>query len=188
MDLLLTMAQLVIFLLGSVGLVVLSWHALADPKRHGFPRFFAFEIILGLVVLNAGAWLKNPLSIPQLLSWGLLLASAILVISAVMTLRKFGKPDATVQDPNRLGFEKTTQLVSQGPYRFIRHPMYASLLLFAWGVFLKQVSVLTVCLVSVAMAMLYLTALLEERENLANFGQSYQEYKQRTKMFIPYIF
>jgi protein-S-isoprenylcysteine O-methyltransferase Ste14 len=182
------MAQLVIFLGGSVGLVVLSWHSLANPDRHGFPRFFAFEAILGLVVLNTGAWFDKPLSPLQLVSWILLLVSAILIISGVMALRKFGKPYATLQDPNRLTFEKTTQLVIHGPYQYIRHPMYASLLLLAWGVIFKQVSVLTVCLVSVATVMLYLTALLEERENMAYFGQSYQKYMETTKMFIPYIF
>lgn len=169
-------------------MVIISKQALADPRHHGFPRFFAFEAILGLVVLNAGAWLKKPLSLAQLVSWVLLLASAILVISGVMTLRKFGKPDATVQDPNRMAFEKTTQVVSRGPYRFIRHPMYTSLLLLAWGVFLKQISVLTFCLVGIATAMLYLTAILEEKENQVIFGESYNAYMMKTKRFIPFLF
>jgi protein-S-isoprenylcysteine O-methyltransferase Ste14 len=182
------MAQLVIFLLGSVGLVIISRQALVDPRQHGFPRFFAFEAILGLVVLNAGAWLKRPLSLAQLVSWVLLLASAILVISGVMALRKFGKPDASVQDPNRMAFEKTTQLVCRGPYRFIRHPMYASLLLLAWGVFLKDIAIVTLCLVCIATAMLYLTAILEEKENQEIFGESYNAYMIKTKRFIPYLF
>jgi protein-S-isoprenylcysteine O-methyltransferase Ste14 len=183
-----TLVHLVIFLVGSTGLVYLSRHALADPHQHGFPRFFAFEAILGLVVLNVGEWLVNPLSFVQLISWVLLIISAVLVISAVMALRQFGKADTTMDDPNRLAFEKTTQLVNQGPYRYIRHPMYASLLFLAWGVFLKDITILTFCLVGITTAMLYLTAVLEEVENRAYFGDRYKKYMRQTKRFIPFLF
>jgi protein-S-isoprenylcysteine O-methyltransferase Ste14 len=140
-----------------------------------------------LVVLNVQFWLVRPFSILQLISWILLVASAVVIISAVTTLRRLGKPDPTIPDPSRLSIEKTTQLVTSGPYRFIRHPMYASVLLLAWGVFLKQVTILTICLVAIVTAMLYLTALLEERENQVHFGESYSQYMQQTKRFIPLL-
>jgi len=35
---------------------------------------------------------------------------------------------------------------------------------------------------------LYITARLEELENIAYFGQDYIEYKKRSSMFIPYVF
>jgi protein-S-isoprenylcysteine O-methyltransferase Ste14 len=140
-----------------------------------------------LVVLNVPFWLVRPLSILQLISWILLVSSAVVIISAVTTLRRFGKPDPTIPDPSRLAIEKTTELVTIGPYRYIRHPMYASVLVLAWGVFLKQVTILTICLVAIATAMLYLTALLEERETLDHFGESYRQYMQQTKRFIPYL-
>ena len=45
--------------------------------------------------------------------------------------------------PENLAFENTVKLVEVGLYRFIRHPMYASLLLLAWGAFLKHPLFLT---------------------------------------------
>jgi protein-S-isoprenylcysteine O-methyltransferase Ste14 len=84
--------------------------------------------------------------------------------------------------------EKTTRLVTIGPYRFIRHPMYASLLYLAWGIFLKHITLLSVVLVIFASLLLVATAILEEKENLPYFGGAYAAYMQYTKRFIPFIF
>lgn len=182
------MIELIIFLAGSVGIFALSRHAFGQPSSHGFPRFFAFEALLGLAVLNARWWFVQPFSLPQILSWALLLDSLALVIHAVLTLRRYGAPSNTLQDPNRISFEKTTRLVIQGPYQFIRHPMYASLLLLAWGVFLKQINLLSGVLALLVSLALFLTAAYEERENLRVFGEEYAAYAQKTKRFIPFVF
>ena len=182
------MLRAIIFLVGSAGLVVLSWRAAGGAYSHGFPRFFAFEAILALVVLNAPFWLVQPFSLKQIVSWALLLASAFLALHAIWALRHFGKPDPSLRDSGRLAFEKTTRLVTQGPYHFIRHPLYASLLLLAWGVFLKQVNLTTALLAIMASLTLYLTAAYEERENLRTFGDEYTVYMHRTKRFIPFVF
>lgn len=182
------MLQFIIFLFSSLGILSLSRHALRNPRLHGFPRFFAFEAILGLVVLNAGKWFAQPFSLPQLVSWALLLVSAFLVVHALKALRQFGMPDKSIQDASRLAFEKTTRLVTEGPYRFIRHPMYDSLLCLAWGVMLKHVTGWSVLLAGVATVALYVTARLEEQENLRIFGQEYANYMISTRRFIPFLF
>ena len=182
------MSQFVVFLLGSVGIFILSRHALAEKTSHGFPRFFAFEAVLGLVVLNAPYWFNQPFSILHLVSWVFLLVAAFLVIQAVLVLRAHGAQDKSIQDDSQLTFEKTTHLVTEGPYRFIRHPMYASLLYLAWGVFLKQVTLVTIMLLVLACLTLFLTAVYEERENLVKFGDDYASYMLLTRRFIPYIF
>lgn len=182
------MLQLIVFLLGSFGFLILSFRSISHPVSHGFPRFFAFEAILGLVVLNAPVWFVHPFSPAQILSWALLLGAVLLAIHAIWALRKYGKPDQSVQDSRRLSFEKTTRLVTEGPYKYIRHPMYASLLLFAWGVFLKQISLSSALLLVLISLALYITAFFEERENLSLFGDVYNQYMRLTKRFIPFVF
>jgi protein-S-isoprenylcysteine O-methyltransferase Ste14 len=182
------MLLFIVFFLGSVGIFIISRHALAEKTSHGFPRFFAFEAILGLVVLNAPHWFSQPFSLIQIVSWVFLLGAAFLVIYAVLVLRAHGAQDKSIQDDRQLPFEKTTHLVTKGPYRFIRHPMYASLLYLAWGVFLKQVTLITILLLVLICLTLFLTAVYEERENLAKFGDEYTSYMLRTKRFFPYIF
>jgi len=86
------------------------------------------------------------------------------------------------------GFEQTTVLVAEGAFRYVRHPMYGSLLLLAFGALLKSISWLGAGLAVLTTLCLVLTALAEEQENLARFGPSYAAYRARTRMFIPWLF
>ena len=83
--------------------------------------------------------------------------------------------------------ENTTVLIKRGSYKCIRHPLYSSLLLFGWGVFFKNPSLLSALLVVVASAFLVATARVEEMENVRKFGDDYVSYMKETKMFIPFI-
>ncbi len=73
-------------------------------------------------------------------------------------------------------------------YRWIRHPLYASLLCLGWGVCLKRPTALTAFLAVAATLFLFLTAKAEERENVDKFGTDYVVYMKETKRFIPYVF
>jgi protein-S-isoprenylcysteine O-methyltransferase Ste14 len=79
--------------------------------------------------------------------------------------------------------EATTRLVTQGVYHAIRHPLYASLLYLAWGIFFKSPSLLDGLVCAVAMAFLYATARADENECLVKFGPAYAQYMSTTKMF-----
>jgi protein-S-isoprenylcysteine O-methyltransferase Ste14 len=177
-----------VFVIGSGPIIWVSRGSLRSRDAHGFYRFFAFEAILGLIVLNAAVWFRDPFSPRQLGSWALLLASLLLAVHGFYLLRQVGKPDHSIEDPTRLGVEKTTHLVRSGAYRYIRHPLYASLLALAWGAFLKAPSWFAALLAVVATGAAYLTARVEERENVRNFGAEYAEYMRETRMFIPFVF
>jgi protein-S-isoprenylcysteine O-methyltransferase Ste14 len=177
-----------LFLLATGCLAYLSRASLAARRSHGFYRFFAWEAIIGLVLLNVDAWFREPFSWNQILSWLLLIASLYLVLAGVRLLRKSGEPGAARDDQTLVGLEKTTALVTTGVYGYIRHPMYASLLCLAWGVFFKAPSPLGGLLVATASLFLVATARLEEAENIRFFGQAYREYRKWTRMFVPFLF
>jgi protein-S-isoprenylcysteine O-methyltransferase Ste14 len=184
----LTIVKLACFLLGTAGLVYVSRASLAAARSHGFYRFFSWEAILGLALLNVNVWFRDPLSWHQLISWPLLVVSALLVIVGVRLLKHKGEPDARRDDVPLVTFEKTTALVTTGTYRYIRHPLYSSLLFLAWGVFFKAPSWLGGLLALAATLFLVATARVEEAENLRFFGEVYREYMRRTRMFVPYLF
>jgi len=184
----LTVFKLACFLLGAMVLAYLSRASLAVPGSHGFYRFFAWLAILALALFNVGAWFRDPFSWHQLISWVLLVISAILVIAGVRLLRQRGEPDAQRDDVPLVAFEKTTTLVTTGAYRYIRHPLYSSLLFLAWGIFFKDPSWLGGLLAVAATLLLVATARVEEAENVRFFGEAYQEYVTQTKMFVPYLF
>ncbi len=178
---------LVVFLLGSAGLVFVSRQSLLNVRAHGFYRFFAWEILLALFLFNLHGWFDEPLAWHQLISWFLLIASIPLVLIGVGVLHTTSK-SASREDPSLLGLEKTSKLVTAGLYRYIRHPMYSSLLCLGWGLVFKSPSWLDTGLALLCTIFLFLTARTEEQEDIAFFGDEYQEYMKHSKMFIPFIF
>jgi protein-S-isoprenylcysteine O-methyltransferase Ste14 len=180
--------KVILFVLGTMVLARVSGPALRRSRSHGVYRFLAWEAILALVLWNADHWFRNPLSWHQILSWLLLTVSAFLAIHGVHLLRRLGKPDARRDEPGLIGFEKTTVLVTDGAYKYIRHPMYSSLLFLAWGAFFKAPSWPAGLLVVAATLLLVATARAEEAENVSFFGPPYEEYRQHSKMFVPFLF
>lgn len=77
-------------------------------------------------------------------------------------------------------------LVTHGPYRFIRHPMYASVLLAALGLLLITFSWLRLGIFFVLWLVLYLKLRIEE-ELLARHFPDYSSYKKRSKMVFPWF-
>jgi protein-S-isoprenylcysteine O-methyltransferase Ste14 len=181
------MTKFFIFATITAFLVYVSRRSLLRPRTHGFYRFFAWECILGLILLNFAHWEVDPLSPHQLISWLLLMFSIFLVIHGIRLLQIVGKPDEHRPDSELLAFEKTTNLVTVGVYKYIRHPLYASLLFLAWGVYLKDTSASGLLLVCTASFFLLITAKRDEIECVQHFGSAYTAYMQRTKMFIPFV-
>ena len=174
--------------LGTAFFVWVSRHALRNPRAHGFYRFFAWECMLVLLVLNRPWWHVDMFGWRQQISWGLLLISFVLAIySTRLLIRKGGHAGAGRSESELLHFEKTARLITDGVYRYIRHPMNAALLYLAWAIYLKNITLLTTALVALASVLLWLTALRDEAECRAYFGSPYQDYQRHTKRFVPFL-
>ena len=173
------MLETAIIVMGSVFNLWFSWASLRNPGSHGYFRFFAWETILLLFALNVRGWFAEPFAWHQLISWALMLLSLVPLIWGLRLLRRQGKPAGST--------EATTQLVTQGIYHAIRHPLYASLLYLAWGIFFKSPSLLDGLVCAVATAFLYATARADENECLVKFGPGYARYMITTKMFVPRV-
>jgi protein-S-isoprenylcysteine O-methyltransferase Ste14 len=181
--------KVIVFVALSAGLAYVSWASLRVPRSHGFHRFFAWELILALVLLNIGHWFHDPLSTHQIASWLLLAATFVPGVPGIRLLITRGKPGIRQHDDvPLLGIEKTTQLVTTGVFKYIRHPLYCSLLLLAWGAFFKNLTWIGCGLGLGATAFLVATAKAEEAESLRYFGPVYHAYMRKTKMFIPFLF
>ncbi len=113
--------------------------------------------------------------------------SLLFLWQGLSLILRVGKPSTDREDETLLRFEKTSVLVTEGLYRYIRHPLYGSLLFLAWGAFLKHPDWYSECLVVVATIFLIATAKAEETECIRHFGSPYVEYMSRTKMFVPYL-
>lgn len=183
------MFQWIIFVAASLLIVAISWKSLGDPRSHGFYRFFAWEAILALFLVNVKFWFYEPLAWNQILAWILLIICIVPLAFGVHSLRTRGKPTEQREgDPSLLAFEKTTALVTSGIYHYIRHPLYSSLFLLTWGIYFKLPSLFGTALATIATVFLILTARADEAECTNFFGTPYVEYMKSTKMFLPYVF
>jgi protein-S-isoprenylcysteine O-methyltransferase Ste14 len=180
--------KVVVFILATMGIAWISRSSLRDVQSHGFYRFFAWEAILLLFLLNMDYWFVDALGLRQIVSWTFLIVSLVFIYEGVRLFRQQGKLDQTRNDPGLVGIEKTTVLVTSGLYHYVRHPFYSSLLFLGWGIFLKNISWTGLLLVGAITVLLVLTAKIEETENIQYFGDAYREYMKHTKMFIPFVF
>jgi len=183
-----TVLKLVSFAVLSAYLVYVSRASLLAPRSHGFYRFFAWELIVALALLVIDSWFHDPFSWHQLISWPLLIISLVPLWFGVRSLVGKGKPvEHREDDAHLLVFEKTTALVTTGIYKYIRHPLYCSLLVLTWGIFFKLPGWTGLALGLGATAFLLATAKADEAECNRFFGPEYREYMKQTKMFVPFL-
>lgn len=183
------MLRVLLFIAASAAILPLSWRPLGDARSHGFYRFFSFEFLIALILLNLPVWFHDPFSLRQVAAWLLAAVSIGLAIEGLRLLKVIGRPAPTRVESTNLDFENTTTLVTVGAYRWIRHPLYASLLALAGCAYFKNpTGPASIAMTLSASGFLLATAHAEERENLRRFGAAYAEYKKRTWRFIPFVF
>jgi protein-S-isoprenylcysteine O-methyltransferase Ste14 len=79
------------------------------------------------------------------------------------------------------------ELVTRGPYRFVRHPIYSGLLLMflGWAVWRGRYSGFWGW--GIALLLFWIKAIAEERLMTQHFGDAYRHYKARVKALVPYV-
>jgi protein-S-isoprenylcysteine O-methyltransferase Ste14 len=78
------------------------------------------------------------------------------------------------------------ELVTSGPYRFVRHPIYSGLLLALLGTALATNLYWLIVLAFLGAYFIY-SATVEERLLTTSFPGEYARYKAHTKMLIPFV-
>jgi protein-S-isoprenylcysteine O-methyltransferase Ste14 len=136
----------------------------------------AFAVaVIGLVVLV----LIRHLFATQPVLIGVQVGAVLLLLWARLTfgLRSFHATASTTEGG----------LVTTGPYRFWRHPIYAAILYFTWAGQVQSPSALALAAAVAVTLGLLGRMLLEERFLRAAYPE-YAEYSRRTKRVIPFVF
>ena len=81
---------------------------------------------------------------------------------------------------------KEGQLLRQGPYQFIRHPMYASALLLIWSSILGHISPINM-LIGVMFTGVVAIRIVIEEQLLRTRYPDYAAYSRQTRRIIPFI-
>ncbi|HEY2294608.1 MAG TPA: isoprenylcysteine carboxylmethyltransferase family protein [Thermoanaerobaculia bacterium] len=150
----------------------------ADPFLERYGKLLSTPVFVVLVLAIVGLFYTHSLLGHGPVSLGLQVAAVLLMIWARVTfgLRSFHY----AANPTAGG------LVTTGPYRYMRHPIYAAILLFLWTGVAVNGSPLGVALGLTATAMLALRIVFEERLVRQRYPE-YDDYARRTKRVIPFI-
>ena len=140
------------------------------PRRHGVAGLFTpIRRAVPLHVGIAGQWMGV----------GLCLVGFGFAFWARLHIgRNWGMP---------MSLRQGHELVTSGPYAYVRHPIYTGIMLAMIG------SALAVGLPWLLLFVLYfayfvISARTEEKMMLAQFPDTYPAYRRRTKMLIPFVF
>jgi protein-S-isoprenylcysteine O-methyltransferase Ste14 len=77
-------------------------------------------------------------------------------------------------------------MLTSGPYKIIRHPMYAAVLLFIWSSILGHLSVITIIIGLIGTSVATIRIVNEEKLLKAQYPD-YAEYSRKTWRIIPFI-
>jgi protein-S-isoprenylcysteine O-methyltransferase Ste14 len=102
---------------------------------------------------------------------------ALAIWARVQLGRNWGMPMTQKAEP---------ELVTDGPYRFVRHPIYSGLLAGVLGTALAT-NLIGLIIVAVLGGYFYYSASVEEKNLTATFPTAYPAYRTSTKMLIPFI-
>ena len=79
----------------------------------------------------------------------------------------------------------TKELVTDGPYGYVRHPMYVSMYVLLVGIGILFFSQLWFAILLIFIPLWYFDCLLEESQMIDLHGDKYRDYKKRVGMFFP---
>ncbi len=103
---------------------------------------------------------------------------AFAILARIHLGRNWGMPMSLKEKPD---------LVTTGPYRFVRHPIYTGIAVAMLGSMVTAGSMWLVWFVLFSASFIY-SAKKEEKLMLTEFPEEYSRYMKRTKMLIPFIF
>lgn len=153
-------------------------------ERRGRQVTFVLRNVLGIpvwvigFVLAVGASspaLFTPTLVTQIVAWLLLLAGSVIQVFALLSLRSRAAMPST-----------RDSLVEHGVYGWIRHPIYAGVLLEFAGVLLVKPTqtVVLACLMGLVWASIQARC---EEFDLVERLPAYREYMRRVPRFLPHI-
>ena len=120
------------------------------------------------------------LSTHSIVGWALVVTGLALTFVAAGTLRRFYSPSLRMRMDHRL--------ITNGIYRFVRHPLYTGVGMATVGILVVASSLYGFLTLLVLIPLVLNRIRIEEKMLTAEFGDSYRAYKKATHKLIPFIY
>lgn len=168
-------------------LLAVVWRSPSSARRHDAGTLRLLNVVIyasitcGFVLSASGV---GRVALPGLLLWsGLAVIVAGLALRwwAVFSLRRLFTVDVAIQPDH--------ELIRKGPYRHVRHPAYAGVLLSFLGLAICTSSWISALVILVPITAVFLHRVrVEERVLAEAFPEDYRLYSARTSRLVPGIY
>ena len=185
---------------GSLGLAVGLWLARHDPAllaerlapivQRDQKRWD--KLLMGVVFVGWNGWLVVMALDAQRFRWstmpfGWRVVGAVLIFLSIFIAWLTFRENSYAAPVVKLQRDRGQSVISSGPYRYVRHPMYAGAILFFFGAPLLLGSLWGLALVPLLIAVLAVRAVNEERL-LATELDGYSDYAKRVRnRLVPLV-
>ncbi|MFX0167325.1 MAG: methyltransferase family protein [Promethearchaeota archaeon] len=165
------------------------------PQQRSESKLFDF-LLLTILLLSPffliGAYYENKLLISKIIplwdninisyvGFTLYLSGGLLTIVARAQIGRFGTGELITEEDH--------QLITHGVYNYIRNPMYSGTLIATIGFCLVFRCIITLIVMFLYYFLIFRMRIKEEERILVEkFGKEFQEYKNRTKKLIPFLY
>jgi len=147
-------------------------HPLGDAGQLVLGTLFIIVWVLDSFILKKSIFLSEyvPLAV----------RIAVPAISVIAAIILHLKGHVVLRDENR-----PVRVISSGIFKYIRHPIYLSNILFCFGLFAYSISIMTFGILIIIAIFCNHIAGFEERVMSAKFGDEYERYKKTSGRWLP---
>lgn len=149
----------------------------ADRRRVPLNGVSALAVIVLLRVFRGGSLTVDSPVLEAIGAVVFVSGLALAIWARIQLGRNWGMPMTQKAEP---------ELVTSGPYRWVRHPIYTGLLVGLLGTALAT-NLIGLIIVAVLGGYFYYSASVEEKNLIATFPTAYPAYRSSTKMLIPFV-
>lgn len=145
-----------------------------------------FFSLIGLFIIIS-LWIDKLLHFSKLISYPLNIIVSFFILATGLFLVLWSILDFIKVKGTPVPFNPPPELVTTGPYSYVRNPMLSGvfILMFGFGVLLNSISLVFIFTpIFILLNFLELKA-IEEPELGNRLGKDYSKYKKRVPMFIP---
>ena len=158
-------------------------------KKPSREKFLMFLAAIGMMVMPViyvfTPWLNSfSINLPEWARW-----SGVVVFGLYLFLFWWVHKTLGTNWSPVLEIRKDHKLITEGPYKYVRHPMYTCIWLAVAGFGLISSNWVVGIVAPVTWGILYFIRLPdEEKMMIEEFGDQYKEYMRRTKRIIPWVY
>ncbi len=179
---------------GCWAVFVVTWAVAARSRKPSAERQDAAGRALHLGLLGVGGLLMSGAVQPSPLDWrivparhGVIVAAAVVCVLG-LAVALWARRVIADNWSSTVSFRQGHELVVSGPYAYVRHPIYAGLLLMLLGTALMLGRLHALVGLLLCGAALCIKMLQEEALMSRHFPQGYESYRSRTAALIPFVF